>query len=94
MRLAKILTIAAIGACIAGNAPAQEEEKKKLVMPKTELQQKLYDIVSGILGHQDFGTDTDFYRAGLDSMGSVLLLTELSDRLNFLSIFWDVSLPW
>ena len=52
-------------------------------MPKDDLQQKIYDIVAGILGHQDFGIDTDFYRAGMDSMGSVLLLTELADNMDF-----------
>lgn len=62
---------------------AEEENRKKLVMPKNELQQKIYDLVAGILGHQDFGIDTDFYRAGMDSMGSVLLLTELADNMNF-----------
>ena len=62
---------------------AQEESRKKLIMPKNDLQQKIYDIAAGILGHQDFGVDTDLYRAGLDSMGSVLLLTELSDSMDF-----------
>ena len=62
---------------------AEEENRKKLVMPKDDLQQKIYDIVAGILGHQDFGIDTDFYRAGMDSMGSVLLLTELADNMDF-----------
>ena len=62
---------------------AKEESRKKLIMPKNDLQQKIYDIAAGILGHQDFGVDTDLYRAGLDSMGSVLLLTELSDSMDF-----------
>lgn len=61
----------------------EEENRKKLVMPQNALQQKIYDIVSGILGNQDFGIDTDFYRAGMDSMGSVLLLTELADNMDF-----------
>ena len=47
------------------------------------MQQKIYDCVAGVLGHQHFGIDTDFYRAGMDSMGSVMLLTDLSEKLNF-----------
>lgn len=62
---------------------ADEENRKKLILPKNELQQKIYDSVAGVLGHQEFGIDTDFYRAGMDSMGSVLLLTDLSDHMDF-----------
>jgi hypothetical protein len=37
--------------------------------------------VAAVLGHRRFGIDTDFYAAGLDSMGSVLLLTDLHEHL-------------
>src|SRR5699024_6511254 len=33
------------------------------------------------LGHRRFGVDTDLYEAGLDSLGSVLLLSDLSSAL-------------
>lgn len=62
---------------------AEEEERKKRLLPQNELQQKIYDCAAGVLGHRDFGVDTDFYRAGMDSMGSVMLLTELSDKMDF-----------
>ncbi|HIQ98537.1 MAG TPA: AMP-binding protein [Candidatus Scybalocola faecavium] len=62
---------------------AERDSLAKLVMPKTDMQQKIYDCVAGVLGHQHFGIDTDFYRAGMDSMGSVMLLTDLSEKLNF-----------
>lgn len=62
---------------------AERDSIAKLVMPKTDMQQKIYDCVAGILGHQHFGIDTDFYRAGMDSMGSVMLLTDLAEKLNF-----------
>lgn len=61
----------------------EEENRKKIIRPNNELQQKIYDSVAGVLGHQEFGIDTDFYRAGMDSMGSVLLLTDLSDHMDF-----------
>ena len=46
-------------------------------MPETELQKQIYDCISGVLGHRRFGIDTELYEAGLDSLGSVLLLTDL-----------------
>ena len=61
----------------------EEESRKKRILPENELQQKLYDSVAGILGHQNFGIDTDFYRAGMDSMGSVMLLTDLAENMDF-----------
>lgn len=61
----------------------EEENRKKIILPQNDLQQKIYDSAAGVLGHQEFGIDTDFYRAGMDSMGSVLLLTELAEKMNF-----------
>ena len=61
----------------------EQENRKQRILPTNDLQQKLYDSVAGILGHQDFGIDTDFYRAGMDSMGSVMLLTDLAENMDF-----------
>lgn len=58
-------------------------ESNKLNLPISEMQVKLYDIVSGVLGHNEFGIDTDFFSVGLDSFGCIMTLTELQDRLNF-----------
>ncbi len=62
---------------------AERENLSRLIPPKTPMQQKIFDCAAGVLGHQQFGIDTDFYKAGMDSMGSVLLLTELSEKLDF-----------
>ena len=51
-------------------------------LPENELQQKLFDCVAGVLGHRDFGVDTDIFTVGLDSLGCILLLSALSDRLS------------
>ncbi len=62
----------------------KEQEKARLSQvrrPETPLQQSIYDSVEGVLGHQRFGVDTDLYEAGLDSLGSVMLLTDLHDKL-------------
>ncbi|MBP3412776.1 MAG: AMP-binding protein [Oscillospiraceae bacterium] len=59
---------------------ATVEERKQ---PTTELQRKLHRILAGILGHKDFGINTDLFSVGLDSLGCILTLTELSTQLEF-----------
>ena len=46
-------------------------------MPENELQNQIYDCIAAVLGHRRFGIDTELYEAGLDALGSVLLLTDL-----------------
>ncbi|MCD8023079.1 MAG: AMP-binding protein, partial [Lachnospiraceae bacterium] len=53
------------------------------LLPENELQQQIYDLVSAQLGHSHFGIDTDLYQAGIDSMGSVMLLADLYEKLQF-----------
>ena len=52
-------------------------------MPENETQQMIYDCVAQILGHQDFGIDSDIFAAGLDSMGCIMLLSSFSEDLKF-----------
>lgn len=59
----------------------EREQEENVRKPETPMQQKLYDCVLTVLGDRCFGTDTDLYEAGLDSLGSVLLLTDLYNRL-------------
>lgn len=59
----------------------EKEQEAQVRRPENELQEKLYTCVSNVLGHSRFGIDTELYEAGLDSMGSVLLLTDLYDDL-------------
>ena len=59
----------------------EAEEQVNVHKPENDLQQKIYDAVSAVLGHSRFGIDTDLYSAGLDSLGSVLLLTDLYEKL-------------
>ena len=55
----------------------EEQEEKRFRMPENELQKQIYDCIAAVLGHRRFGIDTELYEAGLDSLGSVLLLTDL-----------------
>lgn len=49
--------------------------------PENELQAQIFESIANVLGHQRFGIDTDIYEAGMDSMGSVMLLTDFSERM-------------
>lgn len=49
--------------------------------PKNSFQQKLYDLLSEIMGNKLFGTDSNLYNNGLDSLGSILFIEELHKKL-------------
>lgn len=51
--------------------------------PENETQQMIYNCVAQILGHTDFAIDTDVFSAGLDSLGCIMLLSTLSEELQF-----------
>ena len=58
--------------------PMPERKKENFVSPENETQQKIYELLSGLLGHTDFGVDTDIYEAGLTSIGAVSFNVMLS----------------
>ncbi len=58
-----------------------KEFEKSLRLPEDEKQQKIYEICAQVLGHRKFGIDTDLYTSGLDSFGSIMLLTGMQDTL-------------
>jgi long-subunit acyl-CoA synthetase (AMP-forming) len=58
-------------------------EANSMRMPENETQQMIYDCVAQILGHQDFGIDSDIFAAGMDSMGCIMLLSAFSEDLKF-----------
>ena len=59
--------------------PAPERKQEELVLPQGEMQQKIFDCVAEVVGHQEFGVTTDIYKAGLTSIGAVKLNLLLSD---------------
>lgn len=59
--------------------PMPERKQEDLVMPAGEAQQKIYDCVAEVIGHREFGINTDIYKAGLTSIGAVKLNVLLSD---------------
>ena len=63
---------------------AKENEKQaegNIKKPKNEFQQKLYDLLSDIMGNKLFGIDSNLYNNGLDSLGSILFIEELNKKL-------------
>ena len=52
-------------------------------MPENETQQQIFDCLAQILGHRDFGIDTDIFTAGLDSLGCIMVLSAFSEELKF-----------
>lgn len=51
--------------------------------PTGETQIRIFNIVADVLGHRNFGIDTDLFSVGLDSLGCVLTLTAFSESMDF-----------
>lgn len=59
----------------------QKEDAVHFKKAETETQQAIFNSVAECLGHQKFGIDMDLYEVGLDSLGSILLLTSLYEKV-------------
>ena len=59
----------------------QKDVKVEFKKPETERQQIMFDCVAESLGHHNFGIETDLFEAGIDSLGCVMLLSGLYDKL-------------
>ncbi len=62
--------------------PVPVRDRGEIVLPKTDTQQKIFDIVAEVVGHTDFGVTTDFDTAGLTSIGAVRLNVALADAFD------------
>ncbi|MBQ6076385.1 MAG: amino acid adenylation domain-containing protein [Lachnospiraceae bacterium] len=58
--------------------PAPQPREVETVPPATETESRIFDILSGILGHSSFGVTTDFSEAGLTSVSSIRYCVQLS----------------
>ena len=58
--------------------PKPERQKVDLVPPQNETQQTIFDCVSEVVGHKDFGVTTDIFEAGVSSIGAIRLNVLLS----------------
>ncbi len=52
----------------------------KVTPPKTDIQKRIFDIASKVLGTSAFGIETDLYQAGLTSIGSIRFNVLMSEE--------------
>lgn len=62
--------------------PVPERKIQDIVPPENELQKEIFDIISEVINHKEFGIDTDIYDAGLTSIGAVKLNVNLSEKFS------------
>ena len=63
------------------NREEKSAKRENLLRPETELQQKIFEVVSAVLNDEAVGTDANLYQNGLDSLTSVMLIEELQTQL-------------
>ena len=60
--------------------PRPERRAVSYAPPETEAQKKICELLAGVVGHESFGIDTDFFEAGLTSVGSIKFLVLLTNE--------------
>ena len=61
----------------------EKETLQNMHLPETDLQQTIYDCAASAIGHRKFGIDMNLFEVGLDSMGAIMLLTDLYEKMSF-----------
>ncbi|SFD03730.1 non-ribosomal peptide synthetase [Butyrivibrio sp. YAB3001] len=64
--------------------------KDELVPPKNDAQKRIFDRVSKVLGHTDFGITTNLYDAGLSSLGAIRLVVLLAKEFEAIFTVHDL----
>ncbi len=59
-----------------------KEEVQNYKKPENDTQQIIFDSIAESIGHQNFGIDSNIYEAGIDSLGCVMLLSNLYEKLD------------
>lgn len=62
--------------------PVPQRKVGNIVAPKNDVQQRIYDVIADVIGHKNFGIDTDIYETGLTSIGAVKLNVALSQEFD------------
>lgn len=62
--------------------PDPELITEKFITPRNDIEQEVFDIVSEILGLNDFGVNTDLFTIGLTSLTVIQLTSLIYNRLN------------
>lgn len=60
--------------------PVPQKEAEECIKPQNETQQRVYDCLANVLGHEEFGITTDIHEAGLTSIGAIQFIVRLSQE--------------
>ncbi len=60
--------------------PVPQKEIKDHAAAENDTQKTICDCLADVIGHREFGVTTDFYEAGLTSIGSMKFLVKLSEK--------------
>ena len=63
------------------NLPEPEIDAEEFIKPRTEIEEKLFDMVSDILGTDGFGVNTDLFSVGLTSLTVIKLTSAIYSNL-------------
>ncbi|WP_410319770.1 amino acid adenylation domain-containing protein [Methanobrevibacter sp.] len=63
------------------NLPDPEIDVDEFIKPRTEIEEKLFDMVSDILGTDGFGVNTDLFSVGLTSLTVIKLTSAIYSNL-------------
>ncbi|MBO5560036.1 MAG: amino acid adenylation domain-containing protein [Firmicutes bacterium] len=58
--------------------PVPKRRAENVLPPQNDMQQRIFDCIAEVIGHKEFGINTNIYDAGLSSIGSVRLNVILS----------------
>lgn len=58
--------------------PVPQKQVEDIVKPENEVQQKIFDCISEVIGSDSFGITTDIFYAGLTSIGAIKLNVKLA----------------
>ena len=64
------------------NLPDPEIDVDEFIKPRSDIEKELFDIVSDILGIDEFGVNTDLFGIGLTSLSVIKLTSAIYNNLN------------
>ena len=64
------------------NLPDPEIDIDEFIKPRTDIEKELFDIVSDILGVDEFGVNTDLFSIGLTSLSVIKLTSAIYNKMN------------
>lgn len=62
--------------------PVPQKQAKNIQMPENEVQQRIFDCISEVIGSDNFGITTDIFYAGVTSIGAIKLNVMLSKEFD------------